>query len=53
MALVVLGTDYLDIPTGTTSNRPSSPVIGMLRVNVTTNSLEVYSGNSWIVWKAF
>lgn len=53
MALVVLGTGFLDIPNGGTSQRPTSPVIGMLRVNTTTNSLEIYSGSEWVVWKAF
>ena len=35
------------IPSGTTSERPSSPVAGMLRFNIQTKYLEVYTGSSW------
>ena len=32
------------IPSGTTSERPSAPVAGMLRFNTQTQYLEVYTG---------
>jgi len=35
------------IPAGTTSERPSSPVAGMLRFNIQTKYLEVYTGSAW------
>lgn len=35
------------IPSGTTSERPSAPVAGMLRFNTQTQYLEVYTGNAW------
>lgn len=44
-------TGYLQLPTGSTAQRPASPATGMIRVN--TNStpyfLEVYQGGSWRV----
>lgn len=53
MPVVVQGTDYVLLPVGTTAQRPVTPAIGMIRVNTTTNALEVYSGTEWITWKAF
>lgn len=35
------------IPTGTTAQRPSSSIAGMIRFNTTTNKAEVYNGTSW------
>ena len=37
------------LPIGTTAQRPASPTNGMIRINTTTNSLEVYStiNSSW------
>lgn len=35
-------------PTGTTAQRPASPVAGMTRYNTTLNQYEVYSGSSWV-----
>lgn len=35
------------IPSGTTAQRPSSPVAGMLRFNTQTLYLEVYTGSAW------
>lgn len=32
---------------GTTAQRPSSPVAGMIRYNTTTGVLEVYTGTAW------
>ena len=41
-------TGALTVPTGTTAQRPSSLVAGMIRYNTTTNQTEVYSGVAWI-----
>lgn len=43
-------TGYFDLPTGTTAQRPSSPVFGMVRANTTTGNPEWYdtSTTSWI-----
>jgi hypothetical protein len=42
------GTSAVKIATGTTAERPASPVAGQLRFNTTSNALEVYSGSTWI-----
>ena len=53
MALIINGTDYVQLPVGTTAQRPTAPAIGMMRVNSTTNALEMYTGTAWATWKAF
>jgi hypothetical protein len=53
MAVIVQGTDFVQLPVGTTAQRASTATAGMMRVNTTTNALEVYSGTQWIIWKAF
>jgi hypothetical protein len=40
-------TGYLNVPSGTTAQRPSSPVNGMIRYNTTLSKLEGYANNSW------
>jgi len=35
------------LPVGPESDRPSSPTIGMARINSDTNSLEYYNGTQW------
>lgn len=40
-------TDYLQIPTGTTEQRPSSPANGYIRFNTTINDVEAYNGTTW------
>lgn len=41
-------TAYLNLPAGTTAQRPSSPTLGMWRFNTSLGYLEVYNGSSWI-----
>jgi hypothetical protein len=41
-------TGYFDLPTGTTAQRPSSPVAGMVRYNTNSNLPEYYNGSSWV-----
>jgi hypothetical protein len=41
-------TDYLQIPTGTTAQRPGTASAGYIRFNTTTTKLEAYDGSSWI-----
>jgi hypothetical protein len=36
------------LPTGTTAERPSTPVIGMMRFNTTTVRFEGYNGTNWV-----
>lgn len=40
-------TDAIELPVGTTGQRPASPVTGSLRYNNTTNHTEVYNGTAW------
>ena len=40
------GTGSITLPSGTTAQRPSSPVNGMIRYNTTTSSFEGY-GSAW------
>ena len=41
-------TDFVKLPSGTTAQRPGSPVAGQFRFNTTINDAEVYDGNNWL-----
>lgn len=41
---------FLKIPAGTTSQRPSNPLIGDFRYNTDETAFEVYNGTEWIVF---
>lgn len=43
----VPGREGMVVPNGTTSERPSTPALGTIRFNVTTSSLEFYTGD-WV-----
>ncbi len=43
---VVVTTD-LDIPSGTTAQRPGSPSVGSIRWNTDSSLLEIYTGTEW------
>lgn len=45
--LTVNSTGALGNPSGTTGQRPGSPIAGQQRWNTTTGSLEIYSGSAW------
>lgn len=45
---VINGTGAVKIATGTTAERPASPIAGHIRFNTTSGTLEVYSGTAWI-----
>ena len=45
---VINDTGFLNLPSGTTAQRPSSPNTGMMRYNSTTTSMEVYMNGRWI-----
>lgn len=47
--LSVGGTGYLDLPTGTTAQRPLFPNAGYTRFNIELGLLEFYRGNEWKV----
>ena len=40
-------TGYFDLPTGTTAQRPVSPLVGMIRYNTTESKYEVYTSAGW------
>jgi hypothetical protein len=42
-----VGTGTLTIPVGTTAQRPSIPVIGMIRFNTDLENFEGYDGEKW------
>jgi len=41
-------TGFIRLPAGTTAQRPSSPVSGMLRFNTTLGYPEFYDGSAWL-----
>ena len=41
------GTGYIDIPAGTTAQRPGSPNSGMIRFNTSLTTFEGYNGTAW------
>lgn len=46
--LVVVGTNSMIPPAGTTAERPGSPSAGDFRYNSTENKLEYYNGSDWV-----
>ena len=47
--LVVVGTNSMLPPSGTTAERPGSPSAGDFRYNSTENKLEYYNGSDWVL----
>lgn len=41
------GTAAIEMPSGSSAQRPSTAVNGMLRYNTDDNALEVYADNAW------
>jgi hypothetical protein len=41
------GTGAVNLPSGTTAQRPANPATGSIRINLTTNLLETYYGTGW------
>ena len=46
--LTINDTGHIQLPTGTTGERPGSPTVGMVRFNTTTTSVEVYTAAGWV-----
>jgi hypothetical protein len=44
---VLPGTESVNVPSGTTAQRPGSPTNGMLRYNTTTATFEGYANGTW------
>lgn len=45
--LTINDTGFLRLPSGTTAQRPGSPLAGMIRYNTTLAANEVYNGTEW------
>ena len=45
--VLLTGTGAIDIPAGTTAQRPGTPSPGMIRYNTTTSAFEGYSSSAW------
>ena len=45
--VTMTSTGYVLIPSGTTAQRPVSPVVGEIRYNTTTNQFEGYANGTW------
>jgi len=45
--IVLTGTGALKLPEGSTSERPSPPLRGMIRFNTNLQELEAYDGSAW------
>lgn len=45
--ILMSGTGTIDLPVGTTAQRPGSPNNGMIRYNSTLSRYEGYSGSAW------
>lgn len=45
--VLINSTSSLKIPTGTTAQRPSNPVVGEIRYNTTLSKSEIYDGTAW------
>jgi|TARA_R100000081_G_C4737573_1_gene127017 hypothetical protein len=45
--ILMSGTGTIDIPVGTTAERPGSPNNGMIRYNTSLSQYEGYSGSAW------
>ena len=43
------GTSGMSMPSGTTAERPTNPVTGVLRYNSTIGNFETYNGTKWVV----
>jgi len=43
----------INLPSGTTAERPGSPVAGMIRFNTTVNVLEFFNGTGWQIVTGF
>lgn len=41
-------TGFIDLPVGTTAQRPASPNVGNFRINSDNNTLEVYYNSTWL-----
>jgi hypothetical protein len=43
-------TGFVQLPSGTTAQRPASPTAGMIRYNSDLGYPEIYDGTNWKEW---
>lgn len=48
VTLDIQATDAVNMPDGTTAQRPASPAAGAMRYNTTENVMEYYNGTDWL-----
>jgi hypothetical protein len=48
----IYGTTALTLPSGTTGERPGTPVNGMIRFNTTLSQNEIYQNSTWVAFAA-
>ena len=46
--ITINDTGHITLPSGTTAQRPSSPLVGYIRFNTTMGLVEYYNGSYWI-----
>ena len=46
---VVISTQSIKVPTGSTGDRDGTPATGMFRFNTTTSGFEGYNGTEWVL----
>lgn len=46
--VIINDTGFIQLPKGTTAERPGTPVTGMVRYNTDTNRNEIYNGAKWV-----
>jgi hypothetical protein len=39
---------FIQLPTGTTAQRPNTPATGMIRFNTSAGAFEGYTGTAWV-----
>ena len=49
---VIPGTEGIDIPSGTTAERPVTPTTGVMRFNTTLGLYEAWDGTQWVTFGA-
>lgn len=50
-SLHINATDAIILPVGSTAQRPTTPVLGMIRFNSTSSKLEGYTANGWVTFQ--
>lgn len=52
-SLTVTDTGAMQLPVGTTAERPASPTVGMMRYNTDISKIETWDGTEWYSFRSF